>query len=218
MKLIETDPRENVRLYAGILVLILLSYYAFGFRPANDQLTASRTEYLGLRKEIITGRQKSRELLGYAGRVRDLKGQVLILEERLRSGNQVLLFFQDAELAAARSGVRLADLSPSEPTVEKDVVKQEVQVQVDGGLAQMLQFVRRLEGLVYPVRVTKVDLNSRAASVDQAGTGAPAPAAGTLEGRLTVELYSLSNTPSAMAVASAPAAGAATPRKAGENK
>jgi Tfp pilus assembly protein PilO len=190
VKLIEVEPRENLRLYLGLLLLVSLSYYAFWFRPLFDRVTLAGQEYRLLAREIVTGQRKAQELLGYAQRVRDFKGEVLRLEQRLRAGNQVLLFFKDAEQAAAHAGIELGSLEPGPPQAVEDITRQPVAVTVAGNLTALLHFVRHLEGLPYPLRVTKLDFSTEAGA-GRGGQEARAP--GVLAATVLVEMYSLSS-------------------------
>lgn len=212
MKLYEAEPRANLRLYLGILLLVVLSYYAFLFRPMYDRVTSASQEYRSLTAEIVTGQRKARELLGYAERVRGLKGEVLLLEQRLRAGNQVLLFFKDAEQAAAHARIQLVSINPGQLQAADDVTRQPVEVAVSGRLDPLLHFVRHLEGLPYPLRVTKVGFSTEDDGTGQPGEEVRTP--GALAAKVSVEMYSLSTKAVANGVSEAVAPGG----KAGETR
>lgn len=179
MKLIDADPKENVRLYFFLLVLLALCFYLFGLRPAMNAEALESSKYQSLRTDIQTGKIQAKELLSYAGRVKKLKAEVVTLEERLRSGNQVLLLLKDAEQAAQHARIKLDGLDLQAPEVKADVTRQPVQVTASGSLQGLLHFAQHMELLPYPVRVTRLNL-----STGQAG-GAP------LQANLSLELYSL---------------------------
>lgn len=196
MKLIQTDPKENARLYVLLLLLVTLSFYLVAVRPAATALKVEAAKYETVRQEISTGRTQAKELLSYARRVGKLKSEVIGLEQKLLAGNQVLLLLKDAENAAGHADVALGDVNPQAPEVKADVTRQPVAVSASGQLYPLLHFVQHLEQLAYPLRVVELDLTTG---------GEP----GKLEAKVQLELYSLSEGGQTAVAAEAPKAGGA---------
>lgn len=174
------DPRENAKVFFGLVLLIVLAYAGFVLKPALGELKAQRESYAKLVQQVGVGRAKANELAGFAGKVAALRAQVTQIENRLSAEKAMPLLLRDAQRAAKVSGVKIASITPGGLTTRSGYSERSISLTLHTSTAGLSQFVSRLESLPYVVRVDSADVKTGSLT-----------ASGKLEVTLGATMYSL---------------------------
>lgn len=161
MKLYNSDdPRENVKLLIGLLLVIVLAFVGFVLQPALAELSSLRATYDRLVAQVGVGRAKANELVGFAKQVSALKVQVGEIEERLSAEKAMPLVLRDAERLAQKGKVKLLSISPGGLTDKHGYGEQGLVFKLQATPAGLSEFISGLEALPYVVRVDSAEVQA----------------------------------------------------------
>lgn len=154
------DPRENIKMLVGLLLVIVLAFTGFVLKPALAELTSLRATYDRLVAQVGVGRAKANELVGFSKQVAALKIQVSEIEERLSAEKAMPLVLRDAERLAAKGKVRLLSISPGGLAPKQGYAEQNVSLKLQATPAGLSEFITGLEALPYVVRVDSAEVQA----------------------------------------------------------
>lgn len=141
-------------------VLVVVLWYLFLFKPANDELAEVNTE-------IQTAQDQQQQLETQLERLRDIRQDVTSIEAELAAYNTVITpdpglpsLLRQLQTAANDSALELLAVAPGEPAVLEEVPDLQsisLAVEVSGGYYQLVDFLRRIEDPVIVGRGVLID-------------------------------------------------------------
>jgi Tfp pilus assembly protein PilO len=162
---------RNLAVGGVVAVLVIALWFMFVLKPTradtskvHKQAKEAQRETLGLQAKLAQVSDKARN--------EQTKRELAVLHAAVPATPQLSSFIRLANTIAAQSGITWQSVTPTEPTRATGGNSIALGIQVQGGYAQVLDYMQRLQDLPRLVIVDNINIGSASETAGQpAGSG-----------------------------------------------
>ncbi|MBI4948542.1 MAG: type 4a pilus biogenesis protein PilO [Deltaproteobacteria bacterium] len=141
-------------LAVGVLVILSLLFYRFGYKRNIDEMHALRSGSEALRSEIQMAEAQSRASEGLSKAVSDatvnlktVEGRLKSLKERLPSDKQVSRILSEFSESDFPRGIRIVSIKPLEPEAKGELSRLPFHIKMEAKFQSFGDYLERIERL-----------------------------------------------------------------------
>jgi Tfp pilus assembly protein PilO len=151
---------------SGVMVGLIIVFFAFGFRPAWSRQRLLRDETERAKRELETSRSRAANFLVLASEVKRLENQLLKFNKRLPRTMELPEFIN--EMTQASQQCNLKPVYHPQAVKKLDLYSEvPITMTFTGDFTSVFNFLRQMEGLQRLTRVKSLNLKSKDAKLGQ---------------------------------------------------
>jgi Tfp pilus assembly protein PilO len=145
----------------GLIVVVVLAFYALGFRPLSHRLSNLRWQITQRQRDVLAGRNETKVLPDIAGEVKRLQGRLERSNKSIPPQQELSQFIKDITQLSQQANLKKFSYKPGVATRGEQVCELPIPLVFEGDFLNVYAFLRNVEEMPRMTRVRGMQIKAK---------------------------------------------------------